>query len=83
MRPDRKYVLELGNIKVSTNFGKRNSDDFAVEVVSIERNNKVEVLSALCLGKAKDWKKDNIDDYLSKYKDMSRETILYHALNWN
>lgn len=82
MRPDRKYVLEFGDLSIMVNFGKRNSEDYAVEVVSIERKNKVEVLSALCLGKAKDWKKDNIDDYLSKYKDMSREKIVFHALNW-
>lgn len=44
-------------------FGQK-PNDLAYEVISKEADGKSEVLSALCIGRAKKWDKERINSYL-------------------
>ena len=64
MGKDRIYRADIDGLIFDIDFGKENSNEDCIEVISKEMNDKVEVLSIKDLGKAKDWDKDNIRFYL-------------------
>lgn len=61
---ERHYIYKKEGVIFDIDFGKKNSDDCAYEVLSVERKGKVDVLSIKDLGKATDWNEDNIFFYL-------------------
>lgn len=69
----RSYVIEKDNKEIRLDFAKENSEDYTTIVVSEIKDNKVSVLSATTLGKAKRWNKERINGYLAEISGLNGE----------
>lgn len=59
----RTYNFKVEDCRIMVDFGQK-PNDLAYEVISKEADGKSEVLSALCIGRAKKWDKERINSYL-------------------
>lgn len=69
----RAYQINSGNTEIMVDFGK--DDDYVVEVTSTVKNNHVTVNSVRYLGRANEWKKEDINIYLLNLLDIEDEEI--------
>lgn len=79
----RRFTFTKANLEIMVNFGKEGSDELTCEVISKIKGDKREVMSALSLGKAKNWPYHRINEYLADFYDckdldengQERETV--------
>lgn len=69
----RSYVINKGNREIRIDFGNQKSKDYTTIVVAEVKDNKVTVISATTLGKARKWDKERINGYLAEISGLEGE----------
>lgn len=69
----RNYVINKDDLEIRVDFAKQDSQDYTTQVVANVVNNKVSVISATTLGKARKWDKERINEYLAEISGLEGE----------
>lgn len=80
-KDSRAYIMEFDDLELAVDFGKKESNDYAVEVISQNKNGKVGVISVKDLGRAYKWDDTDIKSYIANMKSAGYDVILDYAHN--